>query len=97
MVIINVLLKVIPEKREEYLTYVENLVNKSLQDEGNVFYSHFEDVYQKNQFMIVENWANQAAVEAHNKTDHLQDFLKNIGTYLVEDCKINVAVTDTEG
>ena len=93
MIVINVHLKVIPAKREAYLTYVENLVNKSRQDKGNVFYSHLEDVYTKNQFLIVENWADQAAVDAHNKTEHLQDFLKNIGTYLVEDCKINVAVT----
>ncbi|GCF95032.1 hypothetical protein NRIC_29230 [Enterococcus florum] len=83
MIIINVLLTVAPEKREDFLVFVENLVNKSRQDEGALFYDCLESLDTKNRFMIIENWRDQAAVDKHNQTDHLINFLNEIDQYII--------------
>ncbi|MBV7390034.1 MULTISPECIES: putative quinol monooxygenase [Enterococcus] len=85
MIIINVLLKVKPEKREEFLVFVEDLVSKSRQDEGALFYDCLESLDTKNQFMIIENWRDQAAVDLHNETAHLKKFIVEIDQYLAAD------------
>lgn len=94
MIVINVDLKVNEAKREEYLKFVANLVEKSRHDLGNLFYSHFEDVAERNKFIIVENWSNEESLEFHNQTEHLQAFLKHVNQYLVEDYVIKVAKTE---
>lgn len=92
MIIINVLLKVKPEKREEFLVFVEDLVNKSRQDEGAIFYDCLESLDMKNQFMIIENWRDQAAVDLHNETDHLKKFIAEIDQYLAADKELKKVV-----
>lgn len=93
MIVIDVYLKVNPAKRAEYLDFVNDLVAKSRQDLGNIFYDHFESLTEKNTFMIIENWSDEEAVEFHNQTEHLQGFLKNIEQYLLESYMIKVAQT----
>ncbi|MGM0216338.1 putative quinol monooxygenase [Enterococcus sp. AZ109] len=82
MIIINVLLPVKEEKREEFLVFVEDLVNKSRKDEGAEFYDCLESLDTRNQFMIIENWRDQDAIDKHNATDHLKKFLAEIDQYL---------------
>lgn len=91
MIVINVRLNVAEAKRQAYLEFVANLVEKSRQDSGNLFYGHYEDVKQRNNFIIVENWQDEEAVNKHNATPHLQNFLKNVGQFLTKDYEIQVA------
>ncbi len=85
MITINVLLKAKPEKEQEYLEYVANLVEKSRADEGCLFYDHVKSLTAPNVYMIIENWTDDAAIEKHNETEHLKNFLENISEYVTED------------
>ncbi len=85
MITINVLLKVKPEKEQAYLEYVNTMVQKSRADEGCLFYDHLKSVTAPYEYMIVENWADDAVVEKHNETEHLQNFVQDISEYLTED------------
>ena len=40
-----------------------NLVKHAREEEGNTFYSHYEDVAERNTFVVVENYKDQDAVE----------------------------------
>lgn len=85
MITINVFLKVKPEKEQAYVEYVDNMVQKSRADEGCLYYDHLKSLTAEHEYAIVENWADEAAVEKHNATEHLQNFLKDISEYLSED------------
>lgn len=87
---INVHCDVDPQQRTAFLKFVQDLVEKSRKDKGNLFYSAFEDALTPNHFLIVENWADQAALDAHNQTAHLQNFLKNANSYLTHDFQLKV-------
>lgn len=91
MLTINVLLEVKESKRDDYIKFVNELVEASRKEEGCLFYSHFEEVYCRNHFAIVENWANQAAVDAHNETEHFKEFADNISDYLAKDLDLKVS------
>lgn len=89
MITINVFLTVKPEKKAEYLAFVKELVAASREDAGCLFYSHFSDLYDENKFVIVENWADQAAIDLHNQTPHLKSFVENIPTMAEFELKIS--------
>ena len=84
MIIINAKLKVSEEHREAYLDLMTNLVK-------HAFYSHYEDVAERNTFVVVENYKDQDAVEAHNHSEHFKVFSENIGKYITEKPVIDVA------
>ena len=76
MITINVLLKVKAEKEQDYLAFLDDMVQKSRQDDGCLFYDHFRNVKHHNEYIIVENWADDESVEKHNQTTHLKTFLE---------------------
>ena len=53
-----------------------NLVKHAREEEGNTFYSHYEDVAERNTFVVVENYKDQDAVEAHNHSEHFKVLAK---------------------
>ncbi|MEJ6400831.1 putative quinol monooxygenase [Nicoliella lavandulae] len=81
MIVVNVRLTVDPNKRTDYLAFIDNLVKNSLNDEGNLAYGHYQDVNNENQYLILEHWKDQAALDAHLKTPHLINFKEHIGEY----------------
>ncbi|MBI5973157.1 quinol monooxygenase YgiN [Staphylococcus caledonicus] len=93
MIIINAKLKVNEDHREDYLELMKGLVDNARQEEGNTFYSHYEDVSERNTFVVVENYKDQEAVEAHNHSEHFKVFSENIGKYITEKPEIDVAET----
>ncbi|WP_053031976.1 putative quinol monooxygenase [Staphylococcus haemolyticus] len=86
MIIINAKLKVSEEHREAYLDLMTNLVKHAREE-----YSHYEDVAERNTFVVVENYKDQDAVEAHNHSEHFKVFSENIGKYITEKPVIDVA------
>ncbi|AUW63283.1 MULTISPECIES: putative quinol monooxygenase [Staphylococcus] len=93
MIIINAKLKIKEDVRSDYLDLMNKLVQSSRQEPGNTFYSHYEDVAERNTFVVVENYKDQEAVQAHNHSDHFKAFSENIGKYVAEEPVIDVAET----
>lgn len=91
MMIINAKIKISEEKRDEYLKLMEHLVSESRKEEGVLFYSHYEDVEDRNTFIVVENYVDEAAIKSHNESEHLQMFKNEIGNFVVEAPVIEMA------
>ena len=91
MIIINAKLKIDANKREDYLKLMKELVINSRKEDGNLFYHHYEDVTEKNVFVVVENYKDEQAVQAHNQSEHFKVFSDNISQYLIEEPQIDVS------
>ena len=91
MITINVLLKVKAEKEQDYLAFLDDMVQKSRQDDGCLFYDHFRNVKHHNEYIIVENWADDESVEKHNQSTHLKTFLEKIPAYLEEEIVLKIS------
>lgn len=63
-----------PGKGSEMKTALQQLAAATVQEEGNICYRlHTTD--DPDEFIIYEQWKNQAALDTHMATKHLQDFL----------------------
>ena len=91
MIVINVFFHIKQEQKTAYLKAMNELVNHSKTEEGAIFYDLFSDPKDDTRYIIVENWASQAALSAHNETAHFKAFASQINTFLVEPFRLVVS------
>lgn len=65
-------------KAEELNALCEELVEKSLKDNGNVAYDYFVSGTRNGVMMICETWQNEEVLKAHMATDHFTTLVPNI-------------------
>jgi quinol monooxygenase YgiN len=75
---------------ESFLKVAAILVEKSNNESGCLIYRLLKDVNKPNTFIVYEKYANQQAVEIHNSSAHLKDFLNAASTLLKDTPKIDV-------
>lgn len=91
MMIINAKIKILDEKRDEYLKLMEGLVEETRKEDGVLYYSHFEDVQERNTFVIVENYVDEAAINSHMESPHFKNFNNKVKEYVAEEPVIEIA------
>ncbi|KKI56115.1 hypothetical protein UF70_1677 [Staphylococcus pasteuri] len=89
--IINAKIKILEEKRDEYLKLMESLVEETRKEDGVLYYSHFEDVQERNTFVVVENYIDEAAINSHMESPHFQNFNNKVKEYVAEEPVIEIA------
>ena len=72
------LVTVKPEYTEALAAQFKDLVKASRAEEGNISYDLHQETGKPNRFVFVENWKSQAAIDAHNASEHFQGFVKAI-------------------
>lgn len=65
-------------KAEELKALCEELVEKSLKDNGNVAYDYFVSGTRNGVMMICETWQNEEVLKAHMATDHFTTLVPKI-------------------
>lgn len=65
-------------KAEELNALCEELVEKSLKDNGNVAYDYFVSGTRNSVMMICETWQNEEVLKAHMATDHFTTLVPKI-------------------
>lgn len=65
-------------KAEELNALCEELVEKSLKDNGNVAYDYFVSGTRNGVMMICETWQNEEVLKAHMATDHFTSLVPKI-------------------
>ena len=77
--------------KPEYAAELEKelliLVEKSNQEAGCVGYVLHKDLSDSNNFIMYENWQNEAAVELHNNSEHFQKFVK-LAEYMLSNLQV---------
>jgi len=67
-----------PEFKEEVLKAVKTVVGATRKEPDCISYKLFEDVSNPLKFVFIETWKSQAAIDSHNKSAHLNAFVKAI-------------------
>jgi quinol monooxygenase YgiN len=73
-----------PEHSTELLEQLKVLQRASRADPGCIAYRVFRDMDQADRFVLVEEWSDHAALEAHNAQPHVVRFVAAVGDLLVE-------------
>ena len=67
---------------EQFHALARELVEKSRAEEGNVSYSLNQSVADKKVHAFIEIWKDQAAIEAHNTSEHFTRIVPQLAKYL---------------
>ncbi|GIP23096.1 putative quinol monooxygenase [Paenibacillus sp. J22TS3] len=92
MIIIHAEMKVNREAEAEFLESVQELIKSSRAEAGNVSYQLLKDTDQDNTYLMVEQWKDQEAVEAHNASSHFQAFVAKAPKYLTAPLKVQAFI-----
>lgn len=82
MIIIHAVMKINPNVEAEFLETVQELIESSRAEAGNISYKLMKDMDQENTYLMVEQWKDQEAVGAHNASSHFQAFVAKAPKYL---------------
>jgi quinol monooxygenase YgiN len=74
MIVLHASFPIDPDKREDALDLIENLVEQSQAEDGMIDYRATTDVNDPNVVRFFEQYEDEAAFEAHTQTDHFQEF-----------------------
>jgi quinol monooxygenase YgiN len=64
-----------PERKQDILRMVGVVTPLSRAESGCLTYAFYEQQPESNQFLFFEEWRDQAALDAHFKTQHFADFV----------------------
>jgi len=67
-----------PEKRAQLLEVAHKVASASREEGGCVDYRVFEDTEQPNNFVFVEEWKDEDALQQHFGTPHIAEFMQAI-------------------
>lgn len=60
------------DKVAEFIEFSKEQIEKSRAEEGCISYTLYQDPYDSTQFIFVEQWKDQAAIDFHFSTDHFK-------------------------
>ena len=62
-------------RRDELVRISQDVARASREEEGCLGYRIFQDTEDPDAFVFVEEWADQAALDAHFRTPHIATFM----------------------
>jgi len=66
------------EKRAELVQIARTVVTASRQDEGCISYRFYEDTEVANDFVFIEEWESDDALQKHFATRHIAAFMRAV-------------------
>jgi len=71
------------EKREDLIRIAQALVTESRRDDGCISYHFYEDTEVPNEFVFIEEWDSDDALQQHFATPHIAEFMRAVPAALV--------------
>jgi quinol monooxygenase YgiN len=71
-----------PSERESFLEFVREMVADERKVVGCISFDIYEDVLERNTFLLVEQWEDAASLEAHTETDAYADNDDTLNNYV---------------
>ncbi len=71
-----------PDKTDDFMKMVLDLVDASRSEAGNVSYDLYADLADPAKFTFIEVWKDKAAIDSHNQTPHFRGFGERAGPLL---------------
>jgi quinol monooxygenase YgiN len=84
MIVVTGRMRVAPENRERFIAVATEMCARSREDDGCSGYRVYADLEQENRYVIVEEWADEEALQSHFTQPHTGAFLGQLGALLAE-------------
>lgn len=84
MIVVTGRMCIAPEDRERYVEVTTEMCRRSRAEEGCHGYRVYADLEQDGRYVIVEEWADEQALQRHFAEPHTHDFLSALFPLLTE-------------
>lgn len=64
-------------KEADFISAARVIIDNTRKEEGCIYYSLYQDPYEKGNFIFVEKYKNQAAIDAHFAAPYFKEFGTN--------------------
>jgi quinol monooxygenase YgiN len=88
MIIARVFIK--PGSEDQFISAARTMIDNSNKEEGCLGYMLYQEPYEKTNFIFVEKYKNQAAVDFHFGTDYFKEFGTKIGDLTAKPTEIKI-------
>ena len=78
------------DKREEYVKFAKELIEKSKQEQGCISYGLFQDINDNSIFTFIEEWQDQKAIDLHNKSEHFTRIVPLLANFRIGNGEVNL-------
>jgi len=85
-----------PEKIKNFIAAAREIVEKSNKESGCTSYQLYQDPYDQSKFVFVEEYKNQAAVDAHFATEYFKAFGPKIADFITGPAVIKIVSVANE-
>jgi len=89
-------LSVKPEKAVDFIEAAREIIEKSNLESGCIYYQLYQDPYDNSIFVFVEEYKNQAAVDAHFATEHFKTFGAGITDMMLGPSEVKIVTVANE-
>lgn len=83
MIVVIGRVRTAPDKREELLRVGQTVAAASRREAGCLSYRLYEDTEIENEFVFVEEWASDEALQEHFTTPHIREFMQAVTATLI--------------
>lgn len=79
-----------PGSEADFISAAKMMIENSNKEEGCLGYMLYQDPYEKTNFIFVETYKNQAAIDAHFATPYFQEFGTVVGDMTSREMEIRI-------
>ena len=90
MITINATVYVKENQLKAYDELAQTLIRGTRNERGNLRYDMYQSMERPGEFIFIEQYANQAALDAHHEADHFTTFLKMVEPLLAKEMDVAV-------
>jgi quinol monooxygenase YgiN len=84
MIVVTGRMRIVPENRERYVEVTTRMCSRSREEDGCHGYRVYADLEQDDRYVIVEEWADDEALQRHFAEAHTREFLTALFPLLAE-------------
>lgn len=90
MITINATVYVKNSEIEKYKSLTEGLISGTHNEVGNLRYDMYQSIERPNEFVFIEQYQNQDALDSHHAAKHFTSFLTKVDPLLDRDMDVKV-------
>lgn len=68
-----------PDNHDDVVAAMVAMMDATRAEEGNISYTFSADLSTPGRFYVTEEWASQAAMDSHNGSAHMAEFMGSMG------------------
>jgi quinol monooxygenase YgiN len=84
MIVVTGRLRIAPENRERFVSIATEMCSRSREEDACSAYRVYADLEQDGRYVIVEQWADDAGLQAHFREPHTGAFMSELPSLLAE-------------